>query len=266
MGRLVFVGAGLNGTGSLTVDALQEISEADCIFMEAYTTFIPREFEEELFRRTGKRVKRLSRGEVERGSIVIGAAMKSRCVFISGGDPMSATTHVSMRLSAKKHGIDTVIIPAPSILTAAASFLGLQHYRFGRIVSMPQFTASFRPASPIRNVEFNLKNGLHTLVLLDVDESRNYYMQPDECMSQLLELSSRERSTAFSEERIICVVSRAGMKSMETVAGTVSSMLKRDFGEPPHCIIIPSKLHFEEAEALVAFSGASIDELRHLID
>jgi diphthine synthase len=266
MGRLVFVGAGLNGTGSLTVDALREIEEADCVFMEAYTTFIPGEFEEELFSRTGKRVRRLSRGEVEGGRTVIETAMKSRCVFIAGGDPMSATTHVSMRLSAKKHGIDTVIVPAPSILTAAASFLGLQHYRFGRIVSMPRFTTTFRPVSPIQNIEFNLKNGLHTLVLLDIDESGNYYMHPGECMSQLLELSSAVRSQLFNAESVICVVSRAGMKSVNTAAGTVSAMLMRDFGGPPHCIVIPSKLHFEEAEALVAFSGASFEDLKHLID
>jgi len=29
-----------------------------------------------------------------------------------------------------------------------------------------------------------------------------------------------------------------------------------DFGDPPHAIIVPGRLHFMEAEALLLFAGA----------
>jgi hypothetical protein len=38
-------------------------------------------------------------------------------------------------------------------------------------------------------------------------------------------------------------------------AGTAESLLKADFGKPPHALIVPGRLHFMEADALVASPG-----------
>jgi len=39
-------------------------------------------------------------------------------------------------------------------------------------------------------------------------------------------------------------------------ADTVGNLVKADFGEPPWSIILPSKLHFVEVEALQLLAGA----------
>jgi diphthine synthase len=36
----------------------------------------------------------------------------------------------------------------------------------------------------------------------------------------------------------------------------MGKLVKEDFGGPLHCLIIPGKLHFLEAEALVVLGGA----------
>ncbi|MBX8631665.1 MAG: diphthine synthase [Thermoplasmata archaeon] len=265
MGRLVFVGAGLNGVRGMTLDALSEISRADTVFVERYTTYLPDDFEAELLKRTGKRALPLSRKAVEDGHAVLESSRKGSCVLIAGGDAMTATTHSSLRIAASRNGIDTVIVPGSSILTAAASYSGLQHYRFGRVVSVPRFTDSFMPDSVLDNIMFNLENNLHTLLLLDVDQEKGYYMQPAECFSQLLHLSSRRNPPPITGDTFACVVSRAGMEDCATAAGRISSLAERDFGRHPHSVIIPARLHFAEAESLVEFSGAVRDDINSLI-
>jgi diphthine synthase len=39
-------------------------------------------------------------------------------------------------------------------------------------------------------------------------------------------------------------------------AGYISQLFNYDFGEPPHTLIFPARLHFMEAEALVILANA----------
>ena len=48
-------------------------------------------------------------------------------------------------------------------------------------------------------------------------------------------------------------------------ADSVLKMLDYDFGEPPHSIIFPGKLHFMEAEALVVLAGAP-EKVREMVE
>ena len=38
----------------------------------------------------------------------------------------------------------------------------------------------------------------------------------------------------------------------------MEELLSYDFGAPPHSLVIPGRLHFMEAEALITFAGAPI--------
>ena len=60
----------------------------------------------------------MSREETEKGDKIIDAAAQNHVVFLTGGDPMIATTHVDLRLRAIKQGITTKIIHSSSISTA----------------------------------------------------------------------------------------------------------------------------------------------------
>ncbi len=261
MGRLVFVGAGLGGPQSLTAQALSVLKNSDTIFLEAYTTLLPSDFAESLSSVTGRSVRVLGREEVEDGKAILESAAAGKCALVVGGDAMSATTHVSLRIEAVRRGIATDMVFGQSIFTAAPSLLGLQQYRFGRTASMPLFTDKFRPASPLEMLVANMKSGLHTLLLLDIDTERGYFMPPRTCFEQLLELSGEAGRSTLNERSIACTVSRAGSPGSETHAGRISRLMSMDTGQPPHCVVVPSRLHFEEAEALVLFSGALRDEV-----
>ncbi len=59
-----------------------------------------------------------------------------------------------------------------------------------------------------------------------------------------------------TDKTLLCVVSHAGADDMKLVAGYPRDLLKMDLGSPLQSLILPGKLHFMEAEALVDFAGA----------
>jgi diphthine synthase len=58
-------------------------------------------------------------------------------------------------------------------------------------------------------------------------------------------------------------VARAGSPSPTLKAGSISELVQHDFGGPPQSLIFLGKLHFMEAEALIAFADAP-EALRRL--
>ena len=48
-------------------------------------------------------------------------------------------------------------------------------------------------------------------------------------------------------------------------ADKLRNLLEEDFGDPLHSLIIPSDLHFIEAEALVVLGGASPEIIRNAL-
>ena len=81
------------------------------------------------------------------------------------GDPLSATTHVSFLLDAKKQKIPYKIIHNASIFTAIAE-TGLSLYNFGKTATIP-FSKQLENVK--NTIENNQKIGLHTLLLLDIE-------------------------------------------------------------------------------------------------
>lgn len=266
MGTLVFVGAGLAGAHSMSLEALDEIRHADSVFIESYTTFIDDAFADELHELTGKKLSNLRRSEVEEGTILLNAAKNGRTVLIVGGDSMSATTHFALRIDAAKRGIETRIFFGPSIFTAAPSLLGLHHYKFGRTVTIPKFRPGYRPISPFDSIASNFRAGLHTLVLLDVDAEHGYFMSPQEAFMEITEAGAASSPPVLADETLACTVSRAGRIDAKTATGRIGRLKLLDFGPAPHCIVIPSRLHFQEAEALMVFSGARREDITPLME
>ena len=73
-------------------------------------------------------------------------------------------------------------------------------------------------------------------------------------MTSLLKSENGERRNVIDESTYAIVASRIGSKSQLIVSGKLSSLLKTDFGKPPHTIIIPGRLHFTEQDAIKIFS------------
>jgi len=92
--------------------------------------------------------------------------------------------------------------------------------------------------------------GLHTLVLLDIQEDKKRYMTANEGLKLILDMEEKVKSKIFDKESVICVVARAGSDKPVVKAGTIKELIDEGFGKPFHSIVVPGRLHFMEIEAL----------------
>jgi len=256
---LIFVGLGLYDETDISFKGLQEIKQCDEVFAEFYTTKLG-QFDKKAFEKLiGKKIKVLSREETEKGDKIIDAAAQNHVVFLTGGDPMIATTHVDLRLRAIKQGITTKIIHSSSISTAVPGILGLQNYKFGRTTTIAFGEKEYFPTSPYSVIYNNKKMGLHTLVLLDIQIEKNRCMTANEGFELLLRMEDTLRKHLFTDENIACVVARAGAPDSVVAANTINILKKKDFGPPLHTLVIPGNLHFMEIEALELCAGLPLE-------
>jgi diphthine synthase len=256
-GRLTFIGLGLDDERGITLRGLEEAKAADVIFAEFYTSALTTGSVERLEELLGKSVKVLGREDVEDAKVILDACRDRRVALLTAGDPMTATTHVDLRIRAQMAGIDTMVVHGPSVFTSVAGLLGLQHYKFGRTTTLPFPQEGYSPTSPYEVVSENLSRGLHTLVLLDIDAAGSRYMTANEGLHLLMDMEKRVGRGVITKDTVVGVVARAGSDDSVVVAGPVEKLIVMEFGPPLHSIVVPGKLHFMEEEALKVFSGLS---------
>ncbi len=250
---------GLFDEQDLSLKALQAARSCTAVFAEFYTA-VPSGASVDKFESViGKKITVLGREEVEKGDSLLDAAKKSDACLLVVGDPFSATTHVELRIRAKKEGVTVAIVHGASALTAVPGLLGLQHYKFGRTTTLPFPDRGYSPESPYDMISENLARGLHTLVLLDIQSDKDRLMTANEGLAVLAELERRKRGGILGPDALVCVVARAGSGSPIFRAGRLSALEREDFGAPHHSIVVPGRLHFMEAEALVELAGAPAD-------
>jgi len=253
---LIFVGLGLGSVQDMSLKALAELKACDEVYGEFYTSKLVNSSVEDLEEIIGKKIIRLKRADVEEGEEMILAAKSKKVAFVTAGDTMAATTHVDIRLRAEEDGIATRLIHGTSIFSAASSSLGLQPYKFGRTVTLPFPEPNYVPLSPYERILENKERGLHTLVLLDIREEEGRYMTSQQAVQWLLDAESRAGKGLIKDDTIICAVARIGGSDEKLLAGYPKQMLATDMGAPLHSLVVPGKLHFMEAAALVMLAGA----------
>lgn len=264
-GKLTLVGLGLHDEKDISVRGLEEIRLADVVFAEQYTSALREGALAEIERACGKSVQLLDREELEEGARVVEAAEERRVALLVAGDPMTATTHVDLRLRAAERSIDTAVIHAPSVLTAVPGLLGLQHYKLGRVTTLPFKREGFAPTSPYEAIRDNMNRGLHSVVLLDIDAAAGRFMTANEGLELLLDMADRAGDDdGMTTRSLACVVARAGSPDCILSAGSIGEVMAMDFGPPLHTIVIPGKLHFMEEEALRTFAGLRARARSHL--
>ena len=153
--------------------------------------------------------------------------------------------------------INTRIIHGSSILTAVAE-TGLSLYKFGKTVTLP-FPEKSTADSVLNAIEENNEHGLHTLILFDLDAETGRYLTVKQATDILMETKN---SSPFDIDTLIVGVSRLGSDGQAIRAGRAEDIARMNFGEPPHAIIVPSQLHFLEAEALRILCGCPEEVLR----
>ena len=250
MGELAFVGLGLGDERGISERARELLASSEVIFAEEYTAVAPSGTLERLGTWVGRPVQKLNRPLLEsEGPILEALATHHRVALVVVGDPFAATTHVALRLAAERAGHTWSYCPNASILTAAAGFLGLMHYRFGRVVSLPLPTKNFAPTSPLEQVASNRSRDLHTLLLLDLRPDEGKFLTATEALAILRERDPRGELLTDSDR--IGVVARVGRPEARAWVGSLARLRAVDFGPPMHALVVLAPtLHFEEEAAV----------------
>jgi diphthine synthase len=252
--QLIFIGLGLYDEKDISLKGINEIKKSDKVFAEFYTAKLVGTSISKIEKTIGKKIIVLSRADTEKAERILDSARKENVCFLTAGDPMTATTHVDLRIRAEKLGIKTKIIHGASIITAVPGLIGLQNYKFGRTTTIAYPEKNYFAISPYDIIKENTKMGLHTLVLLDIQQEKNKYMTANEGIALLLKMEEIKKEKIILKDTLACVVARAGSDDPLVSADSVENLMKKDFGPPLHTIVIPGTLHFMETEALAALA------------
>lgn len=262
-GELWFIGLGLCSENDLSMKAVRILRSCEKIFIDQYTSIIPKLNMARLERLIGKPVIPLRRRDLEddEASRLIKAAEKNRVALIVPGDPFVATTHMAIRLQAEKHGVRTKVLNSASIITAIYGATGLHCYKFGRPVTIvrPRKNLGYSPTTHYEVLRDNLKRGLHTFFFLELDVETGDYVSVNEALRILRETESMFKEGIIRDDTLAIGLSRVGCKDAFVRAAPIKVLEKIEFGSPPHSLIIPGKLHPLESEALVILCGACPD-------
>lgn len=239
---LYLVGLGLTPKHT-TQKALHVLRNCDKIYFDTYTNFYRSEWVKEWERVVGKEFFYAKRHHLENNMKDIIAEAKEKDVAIAVvGDPLVATTHNSYFIEAPKEGVKVAYVPGISILSVAPSLSGLQHYRFGPVVTIPKRwrdTPSF-----YERTARNKKLRAHTLLLMDIGLKIKEGIEALMYWEKELELGVIDLAT------VVVAIARAGWDNCVRFVGTVEEVLEKDFGEPPHSLILPTDLLPYEEDVL----------------
>lgn len=228
------IGLGLNEK-SINLQAIEAIKSCKKVYLENYTVDFPYD-KKQIEKTIKKNTIEFNRENVENESFLKDAKKENICLLVYG-NPLSATTHISLILACKKNKIKYQIIHAESILTAIAE-TGLQLYKFGKTASMPKWQKSFEPTSFFDIILQNQEIGAHTLLLTDIG------LDTKQALQQLEEICKR-RNACFNKVIICSQVGKNSRIYYDTIEKLKSKKITM-----PFCIIIPSELHYLEQEAL----------------
>ncbi len=254
---LWFIGLGISGFKSIPNEALEILSKADIVYLEQFTSPIGKSDLTKIKKATKGEFKLAKRWLVEDGSEILKNAKKKKVVLLAYGDPYIATTHIELRTRAIEENIKTHSIHASSSLTSMIGECGLHFYKVGRIATIMSEMKSL--TTPYYVIYKNIIEGNHTVLLLEYNQDKDFFLDPKDALNGLLETEKGQIRNVISSATYVIVASRIGFKDQSIISGKISSLKKIDFGKPPHTVIIPGRLHFTETDALKIF-GQCIDE------
>ena len=245
---LWFVGLGISGFKSIPNEALDVLSNSDVVYLEQFTSPIGKSDLTKIKNATKGEFKPAKRWFVEDGNEILREAKKKRVVLLSYGDPFIATTHIELRTRAIEEKIKTHSIHASSSLTSMVGECGLHYYKVGRIATIMSEMKSL--TTPYYVIYKNIIEGNHTVLLLEYNQDKDFFLDPKDALNGLLETEKGQRRNVINSSTYAIIASRIGFKNQTIISGKISSLKKKDFGKPPHTVIIPGRLHFTESDAL----------------
>jgi len=254
---LWIAGLGISGIESISIETQKLLKTADIVYLEQFTSPITK--------LESNKIKKLVKGEfkiakrwmVEDGKEILKNSKKKKVVLLTYGDPYIATTHIELRTRAFQEKIKTKTIHAASSITALVGECGLHYYKIGRIVTVMKDPKTL--TTPYYVTYSNALAGNHTVLLLEYNQDEEFFLEPVNALSDLLSTEKEQKRKIISPSTFVIIASRIGFKNQAITAGKISNLIKKNFGKPPHTIIIPGQLHFTESDALKVFVNC-IDE------
>src|SRR4030042_613450 len=148
---------------------------------------------------------------------------------------------------AARRSIPVKVVHGSSVFTAIAES-GLSLYKFGRTVTVPMPEKG--PVDTVlRTLKENAEDGLHTLLLLDLDVPAGRYLTVPEAITRL------EKTGEFPLDTLVVADARLGSDSQIIRADAALHLRDADYGGPPYALVVPGQLHFLEEEALQVMAG-----------
>ena len=246
------IGLGLGTIEYLTLGALETAERMDELLLDTYTSWIHPDLMKYLREKFGERLVKADRSMLEeRIDELIKKAEEKEIGILVPGDPLIATTHISIILEARRMKIPVYLVYGVSIISASASASGLQAYKFGRITTIPRDGVGVETC--YRVVAENLEKGLHSLILLDTADGG---LRIPDALKMLMRVEDELGYGIFDRDSMVICLARIGSSEELRWAGRVMEALKLHYPPPPHLIIVPGELHFAEAEALKEILGA----------
>ena len=245
---LWFIGLGVSGISELSDSTLSVIKNADIVYLESFTSPISETEKKQLENISNGEFKIAKRWMVEDGNEILENAKKREAVLISYGDPYIATTHLELKTRAITDKIETKTIHSSSIISSLIGEVGLHYYKVGKVLTIMNDPKSM--STPYYTIFDNLLSKTHSVILLEYNEDKSFFLDPHDALSLLLDVEKIQNRKVISLDTFVIIASRIGKSDQKITSGKISNLIKKEFGDPPHSIVIPGGLHFTESDAI----------------
>ena len=235
---IILVGMGPGRCEMMTQEAINAARLADHRRYEAYTALWPQDELDKLEEQVGG-ITKVMRPEIEDAAELLELAKTSLVAVLIVGDPLQATTHVDLQLQANEMGVPCKVMHGISITTILSGAIGLSNYKFGRSTTLTYPYGGWIATSPLEVIASNQYQGLHTLVLLDLDPSgqgvgNQKPMSPEDAYTsmELMWLKMEDMAEDFmqSDDELQNMKQRAVMELLENGLGELRVVLASDMG------------------------------------
>lgn len=254
-GRLYLVGMGLSPR-YLTLEAQEVISKADIVLVEEYTSRLDIPELSAILKRDFKLVTRKDLEEFSGRTILSMLNEGKNVALITPGDPLIATTHVTLLIEAHRAGFEFHVVPGVSIIPTAATFSGLMVYKLGRVATVVYPKDGILFEYPYDVIKLNDSQNLHTLLLLEYDGEKGIAMRAVDALKILREIEERRRENVVVKDRLVAIVASLGYPDFSICAGRLEEVEAMEISKVPQTLIfISPKPHPIELEMIEIVSS-----------
>ena len=235
---IILVGMGPGRCEMMTQEAINAARLADHRRYEAYTALWHQDELDKLEEQVGS-ITKVMRPEIEDATELLELAKSSLVAVMIVGDPLQATTHVDLQLQADEMGVPCKVMHGISITTILSGAIGLSNYKFGRSTTLTYPYGGWIATSPLEVIASNQYQGLHTLVLLDLDPSgqgigNQKPMSPEDAYNsmELMWLKMEDMAEDFMQpdDELEGMKQKAILELLENGLGDLRVVLASDMG------------------------------------